>query len=61
MHATRIALLFAFRPAVGDAARIVTVQADALDKNYLRRWAEKLKVASELERLLGGEIKPKNT
>jgi hypothetical protein len=39
----------------------VAVHADALDKNYLRRWSEELKVAGELERLLSGEIKPKNT
>ena len=46
---------------LADAAGIVAVQADALDKNYLRRWAEELKVAGDLERLLSGEIKPKNT
>jgi hypothetical protein len=46
---------------LGDAAGIVAVQADALDKNYLRQWAEELKVAGEIERLLSGEIKPKNT
>jgi len=46
---------------LADAAGIVAVQADALDKNYLRRWAHELKVAGDLERLLSGEIKPKNT
>jgi hypothetical protein len=46
---------------LGDAAGIVAVQADALDQNYLRQWAEKLGLAAELERLLNGEIKPKNT
>jgi hypothetical protein len=46
---------------LGDAAGIVAVQADALDKNYLRQWAQELKLSSELERVLSGEIKPKNT
>jgi hypothetical protein len=46
---------------LGDAAGIIAVQADALDKNYLRRWAQELKLISELERLLSGEIKPKQT
>jgi hypothetical protein len=46
---------------LGDAAGVVAVQADALDKNYLRQWAQELKLASELERLLSGQIKPKQT
>jgi hypothetical protein len=46
---------------LGDAAGVVAVQADVLDKDYLRRWARALKVDKELERLLGGEIKPKQT
>ena len=46
---------------LGDAAGIVSVQADALDKNYLRQWAQELKLTGELERLLSGEIKPKQT
>jgi hypothetical protein len=37
------------------------VQADALDKSYLQQFAPELNVAGELERLLSGEIKPKNT
>jgi len=37
------------------------VQTDALDKIYLRQWAQELKLTSELERVLRGEIKPKNT
>lgn len=28
---------------------------------YLRRWAEELDLAGELDRLLRGEIKPKQT
>jgi hypothetical protein len=46
---------------LGDAAGVVAVQADALDKNYLRQWAQELKLTKELERLLSGEIKPKQT
>lgn len=46
---------------LGDAAGIVAVQADALDKSYLKQWAQELKLTDELERLLSGEIKPKNT
>ena len=46
---------------LGDAAGVVAVQADALDKSYLRHWAQELKVRSELESLLSGEIKPKQT
>ena len=46
---------------LGDAAGVVAVQTDALDKNYLRHWAQELKLTSELERLLSGEIKPKQT
>src|SRR5438093_9027798 len=46
---------------LGDAAGVVAVQADALDKNYLKHWAQELKLATELDRLLSGEIKPRNT
>jgi hypothetical protein len=46
---------------LGDAVGIVAVQVDALDKHYLRHWARELNVAGDLERLLSGEIKPKNT
>ncbi len=46
---------------LGDAAGIVSVQGGALDKNYLRRWANELAVASELEKLLRGGVKPKQT
>jgi hypothetical protein len=46
---------------LGDAAGIVAVQADTLDRNYLRQWAQELKLTSELERLLSGAIRPKNT
>ena len=46
---------------LADAAGIVAVQANALDSNYLRSWAQKLEVTGDLERLLSGEIKPKST
>lgn len=46
---------------LGDAAGVVAVQADALDKNYLSHWAKALDVSDDLERLLSGKIKPKST
>jgi hypothetical protein len=46
---------------LGDAAGVVAVQADVLDKNYLRRWARELGLDKELERLLSGKIRPKQT
>lgn len=46
---------------LGDAAGVVAVQTDALDKNYLQHWAQELKLTGELERLLSGDIKPKQT
>ena len=58
---TSLELHFAFRSSAGDAAGVVAVQTEALDKDYLRRWARDLAVADEVERLLSGEIKPKNT
>ncbi len=46
---------------LGDAAGIVAVQADGLNKSYLNKWAAKLNVADELNQLLSGEIRPKTT
>jgi hypothetical protein len=46
---------------MGDAAGVVAVQADALDKNYLRQWARELKLVNELDDLLSGKIRPKQT
>lgn len=46
---------------LGDAAGVVAVQKASLDETYLRNWATELGVAVELERLLKGEIKPKQT
>jgi hypothetical protein len=44
-----------------DAAGIVAVQADKLDRAYLLRWAAPLRVAKELAELLAGKIGPKST
>jgi len=46
---------------IADAAGVVAVQADALDKTYLRHWAQELGITDELEGLLSGEIRPKQT
>jgi hypothetical protein len=46
---------------MGDAAGVVSVQAGALDTSYLRRWARELNLNNELEGLLSGKIKPKQT
>ena len=46
---------------LGDAAGVVVVQGEKLDKAYLKRWAEALGISAELNRLLSGEIKPKRT
>jgi len=46
---------------IGDAAGVVAVQTDALDMEYLKRWAGELRVTEILEDLLNGVIKPKQT
>jgi len=46
---------------LGDAAGVLAVQADALDRSYLRGWARDLGLTDELEHLLSGKIRPKNT
>ena len=46
---------------LGDAAGVVAVQAGTLDKYYLRQWARELKLDNELEGLLSGRVKPKQT
>jgi len=46
---------------LGDAAGVIAVQGDALDSKYMSWWAQELGIADGLERLLSGEIKPKNT
>jgi hypothetical protein len=44
---------------VADVAGIVAVQADDLDCDYLRRWADELGIRLILEKLLAREIRPK--
>jgi hypothetical protein len=46
---------------LGDATGVVAVQGAGLDTVYLRRWAAELGVASLLEDLLSGKIRPKQT
>ena len=46
---------------LGDAAGVVAVQGENLDRAYLKHWAEHIGVTSELNRLLLGEIKLKRT
>jgi hypothetical protein len=46
---------------LGDAAGVVAVQADSLDKDYLRHWAHELDLTKTLDRLLSGDIRPKQT
>ena len=46
---------------LGDAAGVVAVQAGALDTRYLREWARDLNLSNEVEDLLSGKIKPKQT
>jgi hypothetical protein len=46
---------------LGDAAGIVAVQSDRLDRGYLQSHAKQLRVETNLQRLLSGEIKPKST
>jgi hypothetical protein len=46
---------------LGDAAGVVAVQGDALDKEYLEKWATELQLTENLRKLLSGEIRPKQT
>jgi hypothetical protein len=46
---------------VGDAAGVVAVQGEKLDRVYLKKWAELLGVSAELNQLLSGEVRPKRT
>jgi hypothetical protein len=46
---------------VQDAAGVVAVQGDSLDRNYLRSWARQFKVDETLDELLLGKIRPKET
>ena len=44
-----------------DAAGIVAVQGDTLDRAYLQHWGVALGLQADLARLLSGEIRPKHT
>jgi hypothetical protein len=46
---------------VSDAAGVVAVQSDSLDRAYLQQWAAELGVSEKISKLLMGEIKPKST
>jgi hypothetical protein len=46
---------------VGDAAGVVAVQSDSLDRAYLQQWASEIGISEKLNKLLAGEIKPKST
>lgn len=46
---------------LGDAAGVVAVQSGKLELSYMVQWAEVLGVSAELNRLLSGEIRPKQT
>jgi hypothetical protein len=46
---------------ISDAAGVVAVQSDSLDRTYMQQWAGELGVSDKLNKLLTGEIKPKTT
>lgn len=46
---------------LSDAAGIVVVQGESLDRPYLELWANRLGVTSTLADVLSGKIRPKNT
>jgi len=46
---------------LSDAAGVVAVQAGLLDKEYLKRWALELELTRELDDLLTGKIKSKQS
>jgi len=46
---------------LGDAAGIVAVQGEHLDRTYLLRWSDSLGVTDDITRLLRGEIRPKQS
>ena len=46
---------------VGDAAGVVAIQSDSLDRVYLKKWGNEVGVTIKLNKLLSGEIKPKTT
>ena len=46
---------------IGDAAGVVAVQNERLDRDYLNKWGSALGVADVLADLLSGKIRPKHT
>ena len=46
---------------VADAAGIVALQSENLDRFYLEKWARELGIDEKVNKLLSGEIKPKTT
>jgi hypothetical protein len=46
---------------IDDAAGVIAVQSDALDRAYLQKWGGELGVSEKLARIFSGEIKPKTT
>ena len=46
---------------ISDAAGVVAVQSDSIDRDYMQQWASELGVSEKLSKLLAGEIKPKST
>lgn len=46
---------------LGDAAGVIAVQAELLDRAYLEKWAAALNVTGTLDDLLSGRIRPKQT
>jgi hypothetical protein len=46
---------------LNDAAGVVAVQEDRLDREYLQHWAKAMDVSQTLEMLLTGKICPKHT
>lgn len=46
---------------LADAAGVLAVQGEKLDRAYLQQWAEALGVSGEWDQLLRGDIRPKRT
>ena len=46
---------------LSDAAGVLAVQAERLDLQYLKQWAQELELGGDLENLLSGKIRPKQT
>jgi hypothetical protein len=44
-----------------DAAGVFAVQRGSLDREYMKHWAEELDVSAQLDDLLTGRLRPKNT